>query len=351
MHFTHPEQLWWLVVVGVFALFAAQRERMRATLLGAFANGPMLARLAAEYSPRRARIKSMLVVAALASLVIALSGPQWGSRMVHVEREGIDVMLAVDCSSSMNAQDVKPSRLLVARRELGDLVKQLEGNRLGLVGFAGSAFTFCPLTLDVSATGMFLDQLDTNSMPIPGTSLGEAIKTAAQAFPKDDPNQKVIVLLTDGEDHHSKPVEAAKEAAKQGIKIFTVGIGNPTGEPIPEKDETGKSDYVRDASGNVVMSRLDEATLQQIASVSGGTYIHVDGTAADALEPIVAAVNGAEKHQLDETVQRRYAERFQIFIGLAVILLAIERTISTRRRVTPPAGGQRGASATKGVAA
>lgn len=344
MHFAHPQQLWWLIAVAAFAVFALRREALRATLLDAFARGPMLSRLTADYSPQRARLKTLLMVAALASLVVALAGPQWGSRMVMVEREGIDVMLAVDCSSSMNAQDVKPSRLMVARRELGELVKALEGNRLGLVGFAGSAFTFCPLTLDVSATGMFLDQLDTNSMPIPGTSLGEAIRTAVQSFPKNDPNKKVLVLLTDGEDHHSKPIDAAKDAAKLGVTIYTVGIGNSNGEPIPEKDESGKSDYVRDSQGKIVMSKLDEGTLKEIASVSGGSYVHVDGAAADALSPIVSAVSGAEKHQLEETVQRRYSERFQIFVGLAVVLLAIERTLSTRRRAARPVVLAKGAA-------
>ena len=330
MHFSHPEVLWGLIAVVALVVFATRREQMRAHRLASFASALMLARLAADFSPRRARLKTVLVMTALALLVVAAAGPQWGSRMVTVERQGIDVMLAVDCSSSMNAKDVKPSRLDLARLELGNLAKQLEGNRLGLVGFAGSAFVFCPLTLDISATHLFLDQLDTQAIPIPGTSLGEAIRLSAQSFPKNDANKKVIVLLTDGEDHHSDPLGAAREAAKAGITIYTVGIGNPNGEPIPEKGPDGREEFVRDASGKVVMSRLDDATLKEIAKITGGEYVHVDGASADALSPVYAGVNGAEKHQLEESLQRRFVERFQWFVLAAVCLLVLERTISTR---------------------
>lgn len=345
MHFARPEQLWWLLAVVALALFAARRERARASLLASFAGAPMLARLAADYSARRAAVKTGLVMAALASLVVALAGPQWGSRMVTVERQGVDVMLAVDCSTSMNAQDVKPSRLDVARRELGDLVKQLEGNRLGLVGFAGTAFTFCPLTLDMSATHLFLDQLDANAMPIPGTALGDAIRVSVQSFPKDDPNKKVVVLLTDGEDHRSDPIDAAREAAKQGITIHTVGIGNPNGEPIPEREDSGRGGYVRDSSGKVVMSRLDDATLKEIAKTTGGQYVHVDGTSTDALAPVVSAISGAEKRKLEETLQRRYVERFQWFVLAALMLIGIERMIPARKASTRRAAPARGVAA------
>jgi Ca-activated chloride channel family protein len=251
--------------------------------------------------------------------------------LVTIERRGIDVVLAVDCSSSMNAEDVKPSRLAVAKRELGQLATELDGNRLGLVGFAGTAFSFCPLTLDVSATQLFLDQLDTNAMPVPGTSLGDAIHTSMQSFPAGDPNKKVILLLTDGEDHHSDPLGAAKDAARAGIVIDTVGIGNSNGEPIPETLENGQSGFVRDASGQVVMSRLDEASLKQIAKLTGGIYTHVDGTQADALAPVVAAIGGTERHRLQETVQRRHVERFQVLLLAAIVLLGLERWMTTRR--------------------
>lgn len=331
MHFAHPQNLWGLLLIVAFATFAAGRERVRVQRLAAFASSPMQARLTADFSARRAALKTALVVAALALLVVAAAGPQWGTRMVTVQREGIDVMLAVDCSTSMNAKDVKPSRLELARIELSRLAKELEGNRLGLVGFAGCAYVFCPLTLDISATHLFLDQLDTGSLPIPGTAMGEAIRAAMQAFPEKDANKKVIVLLTDGEDHRSDPIGAAKEAAKAGITIYTVGIGNPNGEPIPEKGPDGREDFVRDPSGKVVMSRLDDATLKEIARLTGGTYVHVDGATADALAPILAAVGNAEKSRLEEAMQRRYVERFQWFVLAAVILLGLERLISTRR--------------------
>ncbi|NDD28821.1 MAG: VWA domain-containing protein [Proteobacteria bacterium] len=341
MHFADPHQLWWLAAVLALAVFAWHREGVRARVIASFAQAPMLARLAADYSRRRALLKTSLVIVSLALLALAAAGPQWGSRMVTVERQGVDVVFAVDCSSSMNAKDVKPSRLELARQQLGQLAHQLEGNRLGLVGFAGSAFPFCPLTLDVSATRLFLEQLDPQALPIPGTSLGDALRASLQTFPKGDPNKKVIVLLTDGEDHHSDPIGVAKEAAKAGVTVHTVGIGNPNGEPIPEQQADGRVDFVRDASGKVVMSRLDESTLRDIAKLTGGTYVHVDGSSADALSPIFSAVSGAEKHLLEETMHRRYVDRYQWFVLVALVLIALERTVSTRRptRVAASARG------------
>lgn len=343
MQFQEPGQLWWLLAVAAFGLFAARREQARRRLLAMFAEAPMLARLASDYSPGRARIGIVLLVGALASLVVALAGPQWGTRMVTVQRQGIDVVLAVDCSASMNAEDVKPSRLQVARRELGELVKQLEGNRLGLVGFAGTAFPFCPLTLDISATHLFLEQLSENVMPVPGTALGDAIRTASGLFPTDDANKKVIILLTDGEDHHSNPLEAAKEAAKAGITVHTVGIGSTAGQPIPEREGPRGETYVHDDAGRMVMSRLDEATLKEIARLTGGLYTRVGDTGTDALAPVVTAINGAEKGRLSETLQQRHLERFQVFIAAALALLALERMNATRRR--------RGALRSRGVVA
>lgn len=334
-----PRVLWGLVPLLALAIFAGRRERLRAARLAAFAEVPMLARLVGDFSEARARLKTALVLFALLVLVIALAGPQWGVHLVHIERRGIDVMFAVDCSRSMDTPDVPPSRMEVARLELGDLIKQLAGNRLGLVGFAGTAFVFCPLTLDVSATSMFLDQLNTSVMPIPGTSLGSAIRTATRAFPRGDTNKKVIVLLTDGEDHHSHPIQAARKAAKNGVAIFTVGIGTTSGQPIPERAANGTLSYLRNASGQVVLSRLDETTLRRIAKLTGGQYIHVDGTVPDALAPIVTAVNGAQKRALEETLQRRYINRFQWFVFLAILAVAIERLIPTRRTPGEPHAG------------
>ena len=330
MHLLHPLYLWWLPALALLGAYLIGDDFRRQKDLCAFVGPTMLPRLA-DYSPTRAAFKSLLVVAALSCLVIGLAEPQWGSRLVTVEREGIDVVLAVDCSTSMNAQDVNPSRMAVAQREMGELLRQLEGNRLGLVGFAGSAFSLCPLTLDVSATQLFLEQLDTNQMPIQGTSLGDAIHASLDSFPPDDPNKKVVVLLTDGEDHHSNPLEAAREAAKAGVTIYTVGIGNPTGEPIPETEGGQDHQYLRDSTGNVVMSRLDEETLRQISQRTGGLYLHVDGTQPHELAPILLSIAGTEKHKLRETTQRLSVERFQILLLAALALLGVENWLTNRR--------------------
>lgn len=327
MRFAHPENLWSLLAVGALAVFLYLSDRRRRQHLGQFVGSAMLTRLNADYSPARAAAKLGLALAALVCLAIGLAGPQWGMQTVRVERQGVDIVIAMDCSASMQARDVKPSRMELARRELGQLIDQLEGNRLGLVGFAGSAFAFCPLTLDISATHLFLDQLDSNAMPVPGTSLGDAIRTAMDCFPAGDSNRKILVLLTDGEDHHSDPLGAAKEAAKAGITVYTVGIGNQNGEPIP-----AEGGFVQDEQGKVVMSRLDETTLQQIAKETGGKYVHVDGTSSEALAPVLSAISGTERHKLEERLQRQGIERFQILLGLALFLLAGERLLTTKRK-------------------
>lgn len=328
MRLAHPENLWLLPAVAVLGIFLYAADRRRRRHLLDFMGPAMLARMGAQYSPARAAAKLGLALAALACLALALSGPQWGTRLVKMEREGVDVVVAVDCSTSMEARDVKPSRMAVARRELGQLIDQLEGNRLGLVGFAGSAFAFCPLTLDISATHLFLDQIDSNALPVPGTSLGDALRTAMECFPAGDSNRKIIVLLTDGEDHHSDPLGAAREAAKAGVTVYTVGIGNPDGEPIPDPE----GGFVRDPQGKLVMSRLDEQTLRQIAKDTGGRYVHVDGTRTDSLAPVLSAIAGAERHKLQESTQHRGVERFQILLGTALLLLAAERCLTTKKR-------------------
>ncbi|MBM3460566.1 MAG: VWA domain-containing protein [Armatimonadetes bacterium] len=331
MHFAHPHYLWFLVLVAGLGFFLASREQARRKRLSMFASSRMLGTLAADYSPTRVAMKNALLLAAFASLVIALAGPQWGARLTRVERNGVDVVVAVDCSASMNAEDTRPSRMQVARREVGDLVEKLQGNRLGLVGFAGSAFVFCPLTLDLSAAHMFVEQMDSNVIPVPGTAIGEAIRAALSAYPKESKGAKVMVLISDGEDHRSDPIGAAKEAAARGVVIHTVGLGKPDGEQIPEKDASGNViGYVRDASGNPVASKLDEKTLQEIAKIAGGIYTHSE-TGVDMLGPVVEAINNAEKTRLESQLRRRYEDRFQIFIGLAVLLLIAERMVGTRR--------------------
>jgi Ca-activated chloride channel family protein len=340
MHFAHPGMLWGLPLLIGLGFFLAWRDTVRRAVLLRFAQMRMLSRLSNPPSAVTTQLRLLLFVLGLCSLLIALAGPQWGTRSVHVERRGIDVVFAVDLSASMDAQDYPPSRLDVARRELGDMMKALGQNRIGLVGFAGQAFMFCPLTLDVDAAHLFLDEMSTSALPVPGTSIGDAIRTSMAAFPTDGAKgSKVIVLLSDGEDHHSDPEGAAKEAAAQGIVIDTVGIGSAKGDPIPQKDDSGKViGYLKDAQGNTVVSKLGEETLKQIASETGGSYTHVEPNATNPLAPVIESIDKADKRELEENLQGRWIERFSWFVGAGLCFLIAERLLALQRPRAPRTG-------------
>lgn len=251
-------------------------------------------------------------------LSLALTRPQWGVMEETVQQRGLDVVIAIDLSTSMRAEDVKPSRIDNAREELAFLVEELKGHRIGLVGFAGSAFLFCPLTLDTDAVELFLDEMTIEAVPVPGTSLGDAIRTAMKTFQlggESSGGSKVLLLLTDGEDHESQPVEAAKEAAQAGIIIDTVGLGTLGGSEIPDPVS---GDVLRDEMGEVVVSKLDGKILEEVSRVSGGTFMRLDAS-RDGLTSYLKMLKKRQTRALGETVDVRRHERFPIFAGLAAM--------------------------------
>ncbi|MBI5207598.1 MAG: VWA domain-containing protein [Candidatus Firestonebacteria bacterium] len=268
--------------------------------------------------------KAGLIVGSIFFLILALARPQFGTKLVEIKRKGIDVVVALDVSLSMHAEDMKPNRLEVAKREIAKFSDMLEGDRLGLVVFAGNAFIQCPLTLDYSAFKMFLEILDTDSVPVPGTAIGTAITKAASAFSQKERKHKVLILFTDGEDHETNPIERAEEAAKQGVKIYTIGIGSSKGDPIPIKDNYGKTiGYKKDRDGKIVMSGLDENTLKKIALLTGGKYYHASSSEIE-LEKILKEISSMEKKELSSGLYRHYEERFYYFLFFSLILLVIE---------------------------
>lgn len=327
MNFGAPLHLFWLIPALALAVWLVREERAKREVLRRFLESPMLARLAAGFEPRRALAVLGLRIAALLLLILALAAPQWGAQMTRVEREGMDIIFVVDCSQSMRVEDLRPNRMEAAKRELSVLMERLQGNRMGLVGFAGAPFPFCPLTLDLGATQLFLKQLDENAVQVPGTAIGDAVRLALEMFPKDSTASRAIILITDGEDHHSEPLEAAKEAAAMKVSIYAVGIGSPTGEPVPSPD----GGLIRDRDGKVVISKLDEETLKQMAQMTGGTYVHA-GKGLDPLSPLVSAINGSEKQKLESQMVLRYQERYQLFAGLALALLVLAQSLTVRVR-------------------
>ncbi|MEW6282692.1 MAG: VWA domain-containing protein [Candidatus Eremiobacterota bacterium] len=331
MSFAYPHQLLWLLPWAALTLLMVLRERGKVGLLRQFARLPMLRQLASEYSPGRAFLSLSLLSLSLLCLVISLARPQWGVRLEKVEREGLDIVFAVDVSRSMNARDYAPDRLSVATRELSELVKGLEGNRMGLVGFAGTALTFCPLTLDEGATRMFLEQMTQNVIPIQGTALGEAIRESLKLYRGGESSSRVLILLTDGEDHDSDPLGAAQEAAKEGVAIYTLGIGEPEGVTLPEYDLNGnEAGTVLDEAGRPVTSKLDEETLRQIADLTGGSYLHVD-EGGQATQTLLRELNQLEKKRLESRLAQRRIDRYQIFAGLGLALLFASRLLRRKR--------------------
>jgi Ca-activated chloride channel homolog len=324
MRFSNPIFLFLLILVPLMAGFYVYAFRQKRKLTDIFGNSELLGRITTPGVLKRQRLKAVLAVLALFFILLALAGPQLGTRMTEVKRRGVDVIIAIDCSRSMLAEDMKPDRMEKAKRELVSVIDKLNGDRVGIIAFAGQAFLQCPLTLDYSAAKMFLGIIDTNLIPQPGTAIGSAIRLAVKCFSQRERKYKVLILLTDGEDHDSDPEGAADEAKKEGIRIFTIGFGSPEGEIIPVKDENGNlSGYIKDKNNETVMSKLDETLLQKIALVTGGKYYLSTGGELE-IDRIYDEISSMEKKELQSRLLNLYEDRFQYFLLLAIILLAAE---------------------------
>ena len=316
-------------ILIIFFVFTAFKKRKS---LDMFGDRLILEKLLASKSIAKDRAKRVLIIIGIAFLILALSRPQIGTRLTMAKRRGVDILIAMDTSSSMRARDIKPSRLEKAKLEVSSLIDKLKGDRVGILTFAGNSFIQCPLTLDYNAVKMFLNIIEPGMMPKPGTAIGDAIKTSQSAFIKKERRHKVLILLTDGEDHDTNPVEAAEEAKKEGIIIYTIGIGTKKGEPIPMVDESGKrTGYKKDKHGEIVMSRLDEATLQKIALITDGKYYHATPREFE-LDKIYSEINNMEKKELSSRLFTQYEDRFQYFLAVALILLCIEFIIGDRKK-------------------
>jgi Ca-activated chloride channel family protein len=331
MRFEHPQILWLLLVLPpVLAVFFWWAMRSRQKLLAQFIQARLLATLTVGISPARQKIRFALVILAAAFLIMALARPQRGFDLQEVEQRGLDIVVAVDTSKSMLATDIAPNRLARAKLAALELMQRAGTDRMGLVAFAGDAFLECPLTIDNTAFQQSVQALDVNSIPQGGTALAAAIDEALKTFKEKD-HYKTLVLFTDGEDNNDGALEAAQHAAKEGLKIFTVGIGTAAGDLLRVTDANGNSDYVRDEQGNVVKSHLNEALLQQIATVTGGFYLPLRG--ADAIDTLYErGLAPLPKSEGKEQLVRRYHEQYQWPLAAAVLLLLAEMFLPERRR-------------------
>jgi len=334
MQFAQP--LWLLAGLAACAFLIwryRQFQTHQRAALARFAALRLLDRLTASVSPARRKVKQTLFILGVFCLFVALARPQAGYEWQETHRKGLELLFAVDTSKSMLAQDVKPDRLTRAKLAVHDLVDKLNGDGVGLLAFAGNAFLQCPVTLDYDAFRESLDTLDTKVIPRGGTDIAAAIREAGAVFRTRSAKEKILVLITDGEDLGGEGVAAAKEAARSGIKIFTVGVGSTTGELVPVPNENGGTDFVRDASGQLVKSHLDEATLKQIADATGGLYRPL-GQQGEGLSAIYDQGLGSfTRHDLSSRQAKVFLEQFHWALVAALACFVAEMLIGTRRKV------------------
>lgn len=337
MKFALPNLLWLLLLVPLLAVFLAWAWRTKERLIAQFVQSRLLAQLTVGVSKTRQKVRLALLVSAVALAVLALARPQWGFSWEEVAQKGLDIVVAIDTSRSMLAADIPPNRLERAKLAAMDLMKLAKNDRLGLVAFAGSSFLQCPLTLDEEAFRQGVAALDVNIIPQGGTAIGETIQTALAAF-KEGENHKILVLFTDGEDHEAGVLEAAKAASAKGLRIFTIGVGSAAGELIRVRDEKGKMDFLKDESGNVVKSRLNETLLQQIAGAAGGFYLPLRG--ANTMDLLYErGLAPLPKSEFNAKLMQRHHERFYWPLGIAVVLLVVEMFLPERQKVRRPVPG------------
>lgn len=316
-----------LLLVPALAGFLWWSRRRRQQALEQFVAAGLLAVVAPDVDTRRRTIRDALRTAGVLFLLIALAGPMWGFHWEEIKREGIDLIVALDTSRSMLSVDVKPNRLARAKLAVQDLLGRLKGDRIGLVAFAGTAFPQCPLTLDRTAFAQSLDAVEVGIIPRGGTSLSAAIDTSLDTFEGRQGKNQALVLITDGESNEGDVKASTQKAVERGVKIYTVGIGTAEGELIPNED----GGYVKDRSGQVVKSRLDEETLKQIAVDTGGVYLHAAGPSMGLTELYDDYIAKMESRELASTLEKRYEQRFQIPLALAIACLLAEWLVGERK--------------------
>ncbi|HZT23906.1 MAG TPA: VWA domain-containing protein [Verrucomicrobiae bacterium] len=330
-HFAAPHWLWLAVLApAALARLHACAAKKRREQLAKIASPEFVRELTASHSPGRRRLKEILLLCALALAGLALARPQWGSRGSEDVWADEDLVFALDCSLSMKATDVLPSRLQRAKYAILDFVQRQSRGRVGLVAFAGSAFIQCPLTLDTAAFAETLMSVDEKTIPVPGTDIGRALDEAARAFDKTS-RRKLIVLVTDGEDLERTGVAIAKNLATNGVVIFTIGVGTPAGAEIQTVNAAGQPELLRDAQGRIVRSRLDETTLREIAQATGGEYFPL-GPAGEGLLKIRPAIRTLEAARLEHQPDQNGVERFYVPLAAMLALLAVEPLLGTRRK-------------------
>ncbi len=329
IQFEHKEFFWayllLLFFVLIYWLFRSWKKRASKQ----FGEKALVDRLVKHRSDTRPALRFLLLLFALFFLITGIIDPKVGSKVETVKRKGIDLYIALDVSNSMLAEDIKPNRLSRAKMAISNLIDKLDGDRIGLIVFAGRAYNLLPLTTDYSAAKLFLSSVDTKIVPVQGTAIGSAINMAVSSFGKDKHN-KAIVVITDGGNNQDNPVQAAKMAAEKGIKVFTIGMGLPQGAPIPIYDAQGNRTFLKDRQGKVVITKLNEQMLQEIASAGDGAYARANN-ASVGLSEILKKLNRIQKKELATKQFTDYDHHFQLFLAIAFFFLVLELLLVERK--------------------
>jgi Ca-activated chloride channel family protein len=333
MTFATPAWFWGLTMVPIFVALAFANERAREENLAKLVAARLRPRLAATVSLARRRVRLLFLLLGFAAVLIALARPQWGFTMQERKRKGRDILLAIDTSRSMLADDIRPNRLTRAKLAAQDLIAELKGDRVGIIAFAGTAFLQAPLTVDYSAVLGSLKELDTEIIPQGGSNLAGAITAAHDAFGKGESENRALVIFSDGEELDADAKKVAEDLKGQ-VRVFGVGIGTPEGALIPVKTPRGGTDFVKDADGNVVRSRLDEARLSAVAEETGGFYVHLVSGRAEMQMILRDGLGKMTEHEIDARLSRQPIERYQWPLSLAMVLLGVAALMGERRRGT-----------------
>lgn len=324
LYLIHPEYLWLLLAVPVIIIVYALCRRGRRKRIRAFGDAGMVGGLMPSYSSAKGWWRIVLFSLAFAFFAAGMSRPVVGAKLSQRETKGAEIMICLDVSNSMLARDYTPDRLSRAKLSISKLVDRLDGDRIGLVIFAGSSFVQLPITTDYVSAKMFLNTIDTQSVPVQGTAIGDAIMIAARGFSAQSEKSRAIIVITDGENHEDDPVEIARQVSETGIKVYTIGVGSQRGQPIPVNGE-----LLRDKEGDIVVTRLDETVLKQIARAGGGAYVHA-GNEEFGLNPIIDELRKLEDEKYNSIVFEAYDEQYMYFFAFAFILFVIEMLIGER---------------------
>ncbi|MDD4225070.1 MAG: VWA domain-containing protein [Mariniphaga sp.] len=327
--FANIDMLWGLMLIPAFTLLFILSRLTRKRALRKFGNHHVISELMPFVSKTRPVFKFSLLMLALAFFIVGTARPQFGSKLKKVQREGVEIIIALDVSNSMMAEDIQPNRLERAKRAIARLVDRLKDDKIGLIVFAGDAYTQLPITSDYNSAKLFLEAVNTQIVPRQGTAIGAAIQMAIRSFTPGGEANKTIVVITDGENHEDDPVNAAQEAVSGGISVHTIGMGLPQGSPIPVT-KNGQTDYMRDNQGNVVITKLDENTLEKIATTGNGIYVRANN-AQVGLNALFDEINKMQKVEMETLVYSEYDDQFQYFFAAGLLLLLLEYLILERK--------------------